>query len=74
MPVARGLYPNYPARGEQAAGLILIILKYIEIIACTPAKGERYTQNKPRRSFAFGAFVDGCIIFTRKMIHLIRVR
>jgi len=49
MPVARGLRSNYPARGEQAAGLILIILKYIEIVACTPAKGERYKQNKPRR-------------------------
>ncbi len=31
--------------------LILIILKYIEIIACIPAKGERYTQNKPRRCY-----------------------
>ena len=49
MPVARGLCSNYPATGEQAAGLILIILKYIEIIACIPAKGERYKQNKPRR-------------------------
>ena len=31
--------------------LILIILKYIEIIACIPVKGERYTQNKPRRCY-----------------------
>ena len=43
---------NYPATGEQAAGFILIILKYIEIKSSnsrTLVKGESYTQDKPRR-------------------------
>ncbi len=59
MPVARGLCLQYPATGEQAAGLILIILKYIEIIACIPVKGERYKTNKPRRY----AYRRGFVLF-----------
>ena len=50
MPVCAG---NYPATGEQAAGLILIILKYIEIKSSSglsPCEGwEAYEKQAPEK-------------------------